>query len=55
MAKIKFDHAVIYDGVLYPAGTEITVKEPKKEKTEKEAVKENDKRTNRSTKSRAAE
>ena len=57
MAKIKFDHAVIYNGVIYPADTEIEVKEPKKEVKEPtgEAVKKNDKRTGGNTKSRAAE
>lgn len=51
MAKIKFDHAVIYNGTLYPADTEIEVKEPKKE-PEKEVVTENDNRTGKNTKSR---
>lgn len=27
MATKKFSHAVIYDGVFYPAGTEIKIKE----------------------------
>ena len=56
MAKIKFDHAAIYNGELYPANTEIEVKEPKKaaepKEPEKEAVKNNDKRTGNSAKSR---
>lgn len=61
MAKIKFDHAVIYNGVLYPANTEIEKKEPKQAKEaetteqKKETVKSNDKRTSRSAKSRIAE
>lgn len=38
----KFDYAVIYKGVLYPAGTPIQVEEPKAEKTVKKAVKKND-------------
>ncbi len=43
----KFDYAVIYKGVLYPAGTPIKVEEPKveepkAEKTVKKAVKKND-------------
>lgn len=29
MATTKFPHAVIYDGVFYPAGTEIKIKEQK--------------------------
>lgn len=42
MAVKKYDHAVIYDGVFYPAFTEIPVKEETpKEKT----VKKNDKGT----------
>lgn len=56
MAKIKFDHAVIYNGVLYPADTEIEVKEPKKEvepkEPKKEAVTKNDDRTSKVAKSR---
>ena len=56
MATIKFDHAAIYGGVLYPANTEIKVKEPKKaaepKEPEKEAVKKNDKRTSTGPKSR---
>lgn len=53
MAKIKFDHAVIYNGVLIPVDTEIEVKEPKKEtEPKREAVKENDDRTGNSAKSR---
>ena len=51
MGKITFDHAVIYNGVFYAAGAEITVKEPK-EKPEKEAVKKNDNRTGKNTKPR---
>ena len=51
MAKIKFDHAVIYNGVFYSANTEIEKKEPEKE-PEREAVKKNDKRTGSNTKSR---
>ena len=40
MSKIKFDHAVIYDGVFYPANTPIEVKEaPKKGKSDTEAPK----------------
>ena len=31
----KFDHAVIYNGVFYPANTPIEVKEEKKPKKEK--------------------
>lgn len=53
MAKIKFDHAVIYNGVLYTANTEIEEKEPEKEtKSEKETVKKNDSRTGKGAKSR---
>ena len=63
MAKIKFDHAVIYNGVFYPADTEIEVIEPEKEPDEKqgeepekepdeEVVTENDNRTGKNTKSR---
>ena len=61
MATVKFDHAAIYGGVLYPANTEIEVKEPKKAKApetaepKKETVKSNDKRTNSNAKSRVAE
>ena len=48
-----FDHAVIYNGVFYAAGAEITVKEPKaKKEPEKEAVTKNDNRTGKNTKSR---
>ena len=49
METVKFDHAVIYNGVLYPANTPIEVKT---EKPEKKAVVENDKRTNKGAKSR---
>lgn len=53
MAKIKFDHAVIYNGVLYPAGAEIEEKKPKKDtEPTKEAVIKNDSRTSKNTKSR---
>lgn len=53
---IKFEHAVIYDGVFYPANTEIKVKAVvKPEKPEKKAVEEHDTRTTRKPKSRAAE
>lgn len=54
MSKVKFDHAVIYDGILYPADAEITVKEPKDKKTDsdKKVVTENDKRTSNRAKSR---
>lgn len=58
MAKIKFDHAAIYNGVFYPANTEIEVKEPKKAKApettepKKETVKSDEKRTSRSAKPR---
>lgn len=47
MGKIKFDHAVIYNGKIYPANTEIEVKEPEKEKVTK-----NDSRTGKGAKSR---
>ena len=41
MAIKKFPHAVIYDGVFYPANTEIIVKEEVKETIpEKETVAE---------------
>lgn len=46
--KKVYDHAVIYNGVLYPAYTEIEVKEEKTVETEtvkkpkKKAVKSND-------------
>lgn len=49
MATVKFDHAVIYNGVLYPADTEIAVKEPK---DKEEVVTENDKGTGKRAKSR---
>lgn len=55
-ATIKYDHAVIYDGVFYPANTEIKIKavvEPKE--PEKKAVTEHDTRTTRKPKSRVAE
>lgn len=52
MAKVKFDHAVIYNGVFYPADTEIEVKEPKKAEPKKEAVTKNDDRTSKVAKSR---
>jgi hypothetical protein len=56
MSKITFDHAVIYNGTLYPANAEIEVKEPKEaaepNKPEKEAVKNNDKRTSKNSKPR---
>lgn len=52
MAKIKFDHAVIYNGVFYPANTEIEAKEPKLKEPEKKAVAENDERTGSKPKSR---
>ena len=48
MAKLKYDHAVIYNGVFYPAGTEIVVKENKagrgknKEKADEKAEEEGD-------------
>lgn len=41
MAKIKFDHAVIYHGVYYPANTEIEEKKDKKQ-DKKEQVNTND-------------
>lgn len=41
MAKIKFDHAVIYHGVYYPANTEIEEKKGKKQGN-KEQVNTND-------------
>ena len=44
---IKFDHAVIYNGVYYPANTEIEEKRP-----ERETVIENDNRTGKNAKSR---
>ncbi|MGN1456954.1 MAG: hypothetical protein ACI4XP_03245 [Acutalibacteraceae bacterium] len=44
-----FDHAVIYNGVLYSANTPIEFAEPKKEENE---VSANDKRTGRKPKSR---
>ena len=56
MAKITFDHAVIYNGTFYPPNTEIEVKEPKKaaepKEPEKEAVTKNDNRTGKVAKSR---
>ena len=36
MAVKTFPYAVIYDGVFYPANTEITVKEVKEEKKQEE-------------------
>lgn len=51
MAKIKFDHAVIYHGEYYPANAEIEEKEPEKVEPEK-AVKKNDTRAGKTTKSR---
>lgn len=44
--KKTFDHAVIYDGVFYPANTEITVKEVKDDKkvTEENTVTETPKK-----------
>lgn len=53
MPKITFDHAVIYNGVFYPANTEIEAKEPKKEaKPTEKAVSENDGRASKKPKSR---
>lgn len=56
---IKFDHAVIYNGVFYPANTEIEEPEVKEEpeneeesENEEEAVTENDNRTGKNAKSR---
>lgn len=46
---VKFDHAVIYNGVYYPANTEIETKEP-----ETKAVVEDDKPTVRKPKNRAS-
>ncbi len=47
MSTITFDHAVIYNGVLYPANTPITEDKPKTEKkpTKKGGAKDNDKIT----------
>lgn len=50
MAKITYDHAVIYNGVYYPANTEIEEIAPKKEP--EKAVKANDGRTSKTAKSR---
>lgn len=44
MAIKTYPHAVIYDGIYYPANTEIKVKEEKPTET---VVKKNDKGTSR--------
>lgn len=58
MAK-KFEHAVIYNGVFYPAGVEVPVKEPKRggkgKDDDKKAVSENDEGTNSPAESGATE
>lgn len=46
MSKV-YDHAVIYNGVFYPANTPIEVEEPKKsEKPEKKGGVKNDRKPN---------
>lgn len=56
MAKIKFDHAVIYNGKYYPANEEIEEVIAKNatttETTPRKAVVEDDKPANRKPKSR---
>lgn len=48
MAVKTFDHAVIYNGVLYPAKSPITIKEEKKPE-EKKAVIKNDRGAGKNT------
>lgn len=47
MATKKFPHAVIYNGTLYAANTEIVVKDAEEKDAAKKAVTKNEKGTGR--------
>lgn len=47
MATKKFPHAVIYNGTLYAANTEIVIKDIEEKDAAKKAVTKDEKRTSR--------